>query len=87
MNNVHAAADEYFHALRVYAQSPEYKARLQRPGAVDSRELVELLRRKGATAGSVRSSSAGGRNDPNRRRAVKYSSIVNPEKEYSYGLN
>ena len=49
--------------------------------------LVELLRRKGATAGSVRSSSAGGRDDPNRRRAVRYSRIVNPEKEYSYGLN
>lgn len=40
---IDAAADDFFHALRVYAQSPDYKARITKPGAVDCSELAGLL--------------------------------------------
>jgi hypothetical protein len=49
--------------------------------------LVELLRRKGATAGSAFSAATGGKRDAARRMAVRYSRIVNPAKEFSYGVN
>lgn len=40
---VSAAADDYFHRLGLYAQSPEYKARLAVKGAVPCDEIVEAL--------------------------------------------
>lgn len=47
--------------------------------------LVELLRRKGAVAGSAASPRTGSRDDALRKMALRYSRIVNPDKEYSHG--
>jgi hypothetical protein len=49
--------------------------------------LIELLRRKGATAGSAINPQVGSRDERLRKRAVAYSRILNPEKEYSHGNN
>lgn len=64
--------------------------------------LVELLRRKGATAGTAARAGANGNghghdtnsqagrresDDPQVQRAVHYSRIANPEKEYAHGEN
>jgi hypothetical protein len=49
--------------------------------------LIELLRRKGATAGSANSAATGSRDDMLKKRAIRYSRIVNPDKEYRHGDN
>jgi len=49
--------------------------------------LVELLRRKGATAGSAAKAGAGHADKALLKRAVAYSKALNPEKEYSHGDN
>jgi len=45
--------------------------------------LIELLRRKGAVAG-VAVSAAGGRDDMLRKRAIRYSRVANPDREYTH---
>ena len=44
--------------------------------------LIELLRRKGGVAGSPADGSVGSRDARLMRRAVKYSNVTNPEREY-----
>jgi hypothetical protein len=46
--------------------------------------LIELLRRKGATAGNINSATTGNRRDPQRKTAVRYSRIENPDKAYMH---
>lgn len=47
--------------------------------------LIELLRRKGATAGSAANVGKGHADKALLKRAVAHSRIANPEKEYSHG--
>lgn len=47
--------------------------------------LVELLRRKGATAGSVQNRAAGSKDERLKKRAVLYSRITDAAKEFSHG--
>ena len=47
--------------------------------------LVELLRRKGAVAGSTYSASTGSKDDRMKARAVRYSKVTDSSKEYSHG--
>jgi hypothetical protein len=45
--------------------------------------LIELLRRKGGVAGVALGAVAGSRDNRLQKRAVKYSNLLNPEKEFS----
>ena len=46
--------------------------------------LIELLRRKGAVAGSSGDLQSGGRDAILQKRAKRYSNIMNPEKEFNH---
>jgi hypothetical protein len=45
--------------------------------------LIELLRRKGGVAGSLAAGSVGSRDTRMLKRAVKYSNVTNPEREFA----
>lgn len=49
--------------------------------------LIELIRRKGATAGSAAKAGIGHSDKLLLKRAVAYSRIANPEKEYAHGTD
>jgi hypothetical protein len=44
--------------------------------------VVELLRRKGAIAGKANGGAAGSRDERLLRRAVRYSRVIDPDREY-----